>query len=186
MSEDLKPKVGLITLSDLPSRALLGGIEEREEIISEKHKKYKAFLKSKEVIVVDAADFVERKQGWVSFYSSEDIQKAVDVFLANHVEGVVIGCWHWSEPMFVVEIARAINKPVMLYSDEDPAWAATCLITAAGASLWETSPNRAAQVHERFYGDEEGSLKWIKGICALEKMKAPTFLLWGGSYALRT
>lgn len=181
--DKFKPKIGLITLTDTP-RAL-AVVAEREEAITKKHNDYKKFLSENGIDVIDASDFIETKPGWVSFYNSEDIGKAVDLFLANHVEAVIVGCWHWSEPMFVVEIARAINKPILLYSDEDPAWAATCLITAAGASLWETSPNRAAQVHERFYGDREGSLKWIRGVSALEKMKKSTLMLWGGSYALR-
>jgi L-fucose isomerase-like protein len=182
-SEELKPRVGLITLTDVP-RALLGA-KEREDAITKKHIDYKNFLLKNGIEVFDAADYVERQKGWVSFYSSEDIGRALDIFLQKHIEAVIIGCWHWSEPMFVVEIAREINKPVLLYADEDPAWAATCLLTAAGASLWETSPNRPAQVHERFYGDRESSLKWIRGVCALEKMKRSRFVLWGGSYALR-
>ncbi|MBM3701045.1 MAG: fucose isomerase [Actinobacteria bacterium] len=40
-------------------------------------------------------------------------------------------------------------------------------------------------MHERFYGDRQASLKWIKGVCALEKMKSSKLVLWGGSYALR-
>ena len=180
---NIKPRVGLITLTDVP-RALLVE-KEREEAITKKHIDYKKFLVGNDIDVFDAADAVERKPGWVSFYNSEDISKAVDYFLQNHVEAVIIGCWHWTEPMFIVEIARSLNKPILLYSDEDPSWAATCLITAGGASLWETSPNRPAQVHERFYGDRQSSLKWIKGVCALEKMKSSKLVLWGGSYALR-
>ncbi len=180
---ELKPKVGLITLTDSPRALAL--VEQREEAIKSKHNAYKKYLVENDIDVIDAADFIERKNGWVSFFSSEDIQKAVDLFLKNHVEAVVIGCWHWAEPMFVVEISRALGKPILLYSDDDPAWAATCLLAAAGASLWETSPNKYAQVHERFYGDRKSSLSWIKGVCALEKMKKSNIVLWGGSYALR-
>ena len=184
LSDDLKPKIGFITITDTP-RALLT-IEEREKVITKKHNDFKSFLTNSGIEVIDAADFIPRKKsGWVSFYSSEDIQIAVDVFLQNHVEALIVGCWHWSEPMFVVELARSLNKPILLYGDDDPAWAATCLISAAGASLWETSPNRYAQVHERFYGDMPSSLKWVKGVCALEKMRKANFILWGGSYALR-
>lgn len=180
---NLKPKIGLISITDTP-RAL-AMVEEREKIITKKHNDYKKYLVENGIEVIDASDNIPREKGWVSFYNSEDIQKAVDIFLQNHVEAVIVGCWHWSEPMFVVEIARSLNKPILLYADDDPAWAATCLIAAAGASLWETSPNRAAQVHERIYGDKEKTIKWIKGVCALEKMKKGTVILWGGSYALR-
>ena len=176
LSDLQKPKIGYITLTDSP-RAL-AMVEERERVITEKHKNFKKFLIASEIEVTDAADFIPRKEGWVSFYSSDDIQKAVDLFLQNHIEALVIGCWHWTEPMFVVELARALNKPILLYSDEDPAWAATCILSAGGASLWETSPNRAAQVHERIYGDRSAVLEWIRGVCALEKMKKSTVILF--------
>jgi L-fucose isomerase-like protein len=182
-SQDLKPKIGLISITDTP-RAL-AVVEEREEVITKKHNDFKKYLEDSGIEVVDASEYVPREKRWVSFYSSEDIQKAVDIFLQHHIEAVIVGCWHWSEPMFVVEIARSLNKPILLYAEEDPAWAATCLLSAAGASLWETCPNRAAQVHERIYGDRQAVLKWVKGTCALEKMKKGTVVLWGGSYALR-
>ena len=182
-NNEFKPRVGLITLTDVP-RAI-SVVKEREEAITKKHNDYKSFLLENGIEVFDPADAVPRKPGQVSFYSSEDISTAVDFLIHNHVEAIIIGCWHWSEPMFVVEISRATRKPILLYSDEDPAWAAACFLTAAGASLWETSHNKAAQVHERLYGDRVCSIKWIKGVCALEKMKKSTFIMWGGSYALR-
>lgn len=180
---NLRPRVGLISITDTP-RAL-AFVEEREEVIAKKHNNFKKYLKDNEIEVVDASVYIPREKGWVSFYSSEDIQKAVDVFFQHHIEAVIVGCWHWSEPMFVVELVRELNKPILLYADEDPAWAATCLLSAAGASLWETSPNKAAQVHKRIYGDKEAVLKWIRGVCAFEKMKKGKVILWGGSYALR-
>jgi L-fucose isomerase-like protein len=183
LNNNLKPKIGLITLMETP-RAL-AFTNERENAISKKHNDYKSYLLNNDIEVIDASEHIDKQNDGIGFFSSDTIQKAVDLFLLNHVEAIVIGCWHWTEPMFIVEIARAANKPIMLYSDEDPAWAATCLLTAGGASLWETSPNRPAQLHERFYGDKEGSLKWLKGVCALEKMKKMDVILWGGSYSLR-
>ncbi len=183
LNENLKPKIGLITLTDTPRALAL--VDEREKVITKKHNNFKKYLKENEIEVIDASDYIKREKGWVGFYSSEDIEKAVDIFLQNHIEAIVIGCWHWAEPMLVVELARSLGKPILLYAEDDPAWAATCLLSAAGASLWETSPNRAAQVHERIYGDKEAVLSWIKGVCALEKMKKGTIVLWGGSYALR-
>lgn len=181
--KDLKPKIGLISLTDTPRALALAN--EMEIAIAKKHYDFKDFLIKNDIEVFDAAEFVKKDKNQVGFYNSEDISSAVDFFNQSHIEALIIGCWHWSEPMFVVEIARALNKPILLYSDEDPAWAATCLITAAGASLWETSPNRASQVHERFYGDKEGVLRWVRGVCAIEKLRRSKFILWGGSYALR-
>jgi L-fucose/D-arabinose isomerase len=180
---DLKPKVGLISLTDPPRSVAMG--DDLEKAMTKKHKAFKEYLIKNEVEVVDAAEFVPSMAGRICFNSSEDIKKAVDIFNQNHIEAVILGCWHWTEPMFVVEIARALNKPILLYSDEDPEWNGVCLLTAAGASLWETSPNHYSQVHERFYGDQDSALKWIKGVCALEKLKESNFLLWGGTYALR-
>ena len=183
MKRKSDPKIGFISLTDTP-RAL-DMAKEREVSINKKHDEFKDYLLKHDIDVIDAKDCVKSESNMAGFYSSEKILEAVDVFISNHVEAVVIGCWHWSEPMFVVEIARAINKPILLYSDDDPAWAATCLLSAAGASLWETSPNRYAQVHERVYGDQEAVIKWIKGVCSLEKLKRENIILWGGSYALR-
>ena len=88
--------------------------------------------------VIDAAELTERPdnpKNILGFSSSGDIQKAVDIFNENHIEAVIIGYWHWTDPMFVVEIVRSLNKPVLLYGEGNPAWAAPCLITAGRASL---------------------------------------------------
>ena len=82
-SEELKPRVGLITLTDVP-RALLGA-KVREDAITKKHIDYKNFLLANGIEVFDAADYVERQSGWVSFYSSEDIGRALDIFLQKEV-----------------------------------------------------------------------------------------------------
>ena len=181
--EELKPKIGLISITDTP-RAL-AYVEEREETIKCKHNLFKKYLQDNDITVVDPADHMEMEKDRVTFYSSRQISQVVDIFLQNHVEAVIIGCWSWAEPMLAVELAKKVNKPILLYSDEDPAWPATCLITAAGASLWEASPNKFAQAHERIYGDQKEVMKWIKGVCALEKLNRGTLVLWGGSYALR-
>jgi len=185
-SEKIIPKVGFLSLSESP-RAL-SFADELNNYILKKHIEFKAFLLKNKIEVIDAAELIERPanpKNIIGFYSSEDIQKAVDVFNKNHIEAVIVGCWHWTDPMFVVEIARSLNKPVLLYGEENPAWAASCLILAGGASLWDTSPNRFAQAHERIYGNLESVIKWVRGVTVLEKLKRGKLLLWGGSYALR-
>ena len=181
-----KPKIGFISLTE-PPRAL-SFANELNNYILVKHKEFKDFLINNNIDVVDASELTERPDNLkniIGFYSSSDIQKAIDVFNINHVEAVIIGCWHWTDPMFVVEISRSANKPILLYGEEDPAWAAPCLITAGGASLWDNSPNRFAQAHERVYGNKEAVLKWVRGVTVLEKLRRGKLLLWGGSYALR-
>ncbi len=180
------PKIGLISLTE-PPRAL-SFADELNKYIYVKHNEFKDFLIKSDIEVIDAASLVNRPENpedILGFYSSLDIQKAVDVFNANRIEAVIIDCWHWTDPMFVVEIARSVNKPVLLYGEENSAWAAPCLITAGGASLWDNSPNRFSQVHERIYGDKEAVLKWIRGVTILEKLRRSRIILWGGSYALR-
>lgn len=182
----IKPKIGFISLTE-PPRAL-SFADELNKYIFVKHNEFKEYLNNNEVEVIDASELTQRPdnpENILGFYSSSDIQKAVDVFNANHIEAVIIGCWHWTDPMFVVEIVRSVNKPVLLYGEEDPAWAAPCLITAGGASLWDNSPNRFAQAHERIYGDKEAVIKWVRSVTVLEKLKRGKLLLWGGSYALR-
>jgi len=182
----IKPKIGFISLTE-PPRAL-SFADELNKYIFIKHNEFKEYLINNGVEVINASELVQRPdnpENILGFYSSSDIQKAVDVFNANHIEAVIIGCWHWTDPMFVVEIVRSVNKPVLLYGEENPAWAAPCLITAGGASLWDNSPNRFAQAHERIYGDKEAVIKWVRSVTVLEKLKRGKLLLWGGSYALR-
>jgi len=181
-----KPRIGFISFSE-PPRALSFG-DELNKYIFIKHNEFKDFLDKSDIEVIDAAYLTDRPQNpdnSLGFYSSIDIQKAVDVFNANHIEAVIVGCWHWTDPMFIVELARSLNKPILLYGEENPAWAAPCLIAAGGASLWDNSPNRFAQVHERIYGNRESVLKWVRGVTILEKLKRGRLILWGGSYALR-
>ncbi|MHB1335357.1 MAG: fucose isomerase [Candidatus Humimicrobiaceae bacterium] len=182
----IRPKIGFISLAE-PPRAL-SFADELNKYIFVKHNEFKDYLNNNEVEVIDASELAQRPdnpENILGFYSSKDVQKAVDVFNANHIEAVIVGCWHWTDPMFIVELARSLNKPILLYGEENPAWAAPCLIAAGGASLWDNSPNRFAQVHERIYGNRDSVLKWVRGVTILEKLKRGKLLLWGGSYALR-
>lgn len=157
--DNFKPKIGLISITDTP-RAV-GMVDEREKFVRERHESLKKFLLSEEIKVIDPSDYPFASKDKIGICSSEDIQKTIDIFSSNHVEAIIVGCWHWAEPMLVIELVRALNKPVLLYADNATDWAATCLITATGASLWEVCPNRSALVHERVYGDKESLLSWI-------------------------
>jgi L-fucose/D-arabinose isomerase len=177
------PKIGIISLTETP-RALTF-MDDLNKYVQVEHHRFKKFLAENEIEVIDPSELLKNNQGMVGFYSSDGVLEAVDQLLFHHVEAVVICCWHWTDPMLIVEIARAINKPVLLYAKENPAWAATCLLSAGGASLWDNSPNVFAQVHERIYGDKTKVLKWIRSVTVLEKLRRGRLLLWGGSYALR-
>jgi len=182
-NENLKPKIGLVSITDTP-RAL-AYVDEVESVIKRKHDNLKKQLRNNGVIVIDPSEHLKMEKGRASLYSSRQATEAADFLLQNHAEALIIGCWSWAEPMLAVELVKKINKPVLLYADEDPAWPATCLLSAAGASLWETSPNVFAQRHERIYGNWQMVKKWINGTVILEKMNSGTLILWGGSYALR-
>lgn len=176
--------VGLVSLTDTPRAAAL--VEEREQFIASKHMELVDFLEKQGFRVVNAAkDIPKLGSNIVSICTPGEVAKAVDVMKAEHTECVIIGAWHWTEPMLGVQIAREMNKPLLLYAEDDPAWAAPCFIGATGASLWQVAPNSHSLTHERIVGDKDTVVRWVRGVGSLEKLKKSTFVLWGGSYALR-
>jgi L-fucose/D-arabinose isomerase len=179
-----KPKVGVISVTDAPREQ--GLVDEREQYISKAHKELIEYLENNNIDVVDVIKKIERPNpDWASIYSYGDARECVKAMVDEDVEALVIGCWHWCEPMLIVALVREFNKPVLLYSDGNPAWAGVTLISAAGASLWQNASNPYAVAHKRVYKDKEEIIRWVKGVTALEKLKKGTLILWGGSYALK-
>lgn len=178
------PKIGVISVTDAPREQ--GLVEEREQYINGAHHELVEYLEKNGIEVVDASYEIGRTdKDPVSIYSYSDARKCIKIMAEKDVEALVIGCWHWCEPMLVVALAREFDKPLLLYSDGNPAWAGVTLISAAGASLWQNASNRYAISHKRVYGNKEEIIKWAKGVTAIEKLKRSTLLLWGNSYALK-
>ena len=179
-----KPKIGVISVTDAPREQ--GLVEEREQYINSAHRELINFLENKGIDVVDVSQKVERSDpDLVSIYSYDVARECIKVMVNEDVEALVIGCWHWCEPMLIVALAREFNKPVLLYSDGNPNWAGVTLLTAAGASLWQNASNSYSIAHKRVYADKEEIVKWVKGVTAVEKLKRGTLIMWGNSYALK-
>jgi len=179
-----KPKIGVISVTDAPREQ--GLVDEREQYINEAHNELINYLENNNIDVIDVTKKIERPNpDWVSIYSYGDARECVKAMVSEDVEALVIGCWHWCEPMLIVALARELNKPILLYSDGNPAWAGVTLISAAGASLWQNASNSYSVTHKRVYKDKKEIIKWAKGVTAIEKLKKGTLILWGGSYALK-
>jgi L-fucose isomerase-like protein len=179
----LIPKVGVISVTDVPREQ--GLVDEREQYINKGHHDLIKYLINNNIDVVDVSSKITRtNHDLVAIYKYSDARDCIKVMVNEDVEALIIGCWHWCEPMLIVTLAREFNKPILLYSDGNPNWAGITLISAAGASLWQNAPNSYSIAHKRVYGDKSEIIKWIKGVTAIEKLKKGTFILWGGSYAL--
>ncbi len=178
------PKIGVISVTDAPREQ--GLVREREEYINCAHRELIAYLESSNIEVVDVSQKIERPNpDWVSIHSTSHARECIKIMANEDVEALVIGCWHWCEPMLIVALAREFNKPILLYSDGNPAWAGVTLISAAGASLWQNASNPYLITHKRVYVNKEEVVKWAKGVAAVEKLKKGSLILWGGSYALK-
>ncbi len=178
------PKIGVISVTDAPREQ--GLVQEREEYINSAHRELIAYLNSNNIEAVDVSQKIERPNpDWVSIHSTGHARECIKAMINEDVEALVIGCWHWCEPMLILALVREFNKPVLLYSDGNPAWAGVTLITAAGASLWQNAANPHMITHKRVYMDKEEVVKWAKGVAAVEKLKRGTLVLWGNSYALK-
>lgn len=178
------PKIGMISVSDAPREQ--GLVQEREEYINGAHRELISYLNNNNIEVVDVSQRIERPNpDWVSIHSINHARECIKIMANEDIEALVIGCWHWCEPMLIVALAREFNKPVLLYSDGNPAWAGVTLISAAGASLWQNAANPYLITHKRVYINKEEVVRWAKGVAAVEKLKKSTLILWGGSYALK-
>ncbi len=178
------PKIGVISVTDAPREQ--GLVEEREQYINKAHRELIGYLQNNDIDAVDVSQKIERSNpGWVAIHSYKSARECIKVMVEEDIEALVIGCWHWCEPMLIVALVREFNKPVLLYSDGNPAWAGVTLISAAGASLWQNASNPYAITHKRVYAERTEIVRWAKGVTAIEKLKKSTLILWGGSYALK-
>src|SRR4030067_3053279 len=140
------PKVGVISVTDVPREQGLVG--EREQYINKAHQDLIDYLRNNNIDVVDVSLKIERSDNnLIAIYKHSDARNCIKVMVNEDVEALVVGCWHWCEPMLIVDLVREFNKPVLLYSDGNPMWAGATLIAATGASLWQNAPNFYSIVH---------------------------------------
>lgn len=182
------PVVGVVSFADPRAVSLK---REAENYNRRSHREIVEYLKKNNCIVIDPCEEMfgrlglNDKKKFFGVRTNDEIEKISRKLIQRDAECIIIGCWKWTEPMLVTTIVRKLNIPVLLFANSDPAWTGLGCMSAVGASLHETSPNRHALNHRRVYGNKEEVLKWVRGVCALQKMKESSFLLWGGTYCLR-
>jgi L-fucose isomerase len=176
-------RVGIVSYTDPRKTALA---REREQYIEKSHYQLHEFLRAHHIEVVDP--LVQMREGWKSTFgiaTNAENKQCLKALISSEVEALIICIWHWTEPQLVVWLARELNRPVALYTNQDPAWAGSVGITAAGASLWEHAATHYVRTHQRFMDEPNELLRWLRGVTAFQRMRQGSILLWGGSYCLR-
>lgn len=183
--KDKKFKVGVVSLTDPRSTGLE---EERENYIRNKHQEVCNFLEKENCSVIDPMKILNKykdKEKIFGIRNSKEVNNAAKYLKEKEAECLIIGCWHWTEPMLAVHLVREMNLPILLYAEHNPTWGGCVCVSAIGASLWEQPVNSYALTHKRVIGEKEKILSWIKGVCALMSLRKESIMLWGGSYCLR-
>jgi len=179
-----KPIIGLVSFTDPRPTSLAS---EREQYIEAQHNDVKTYLESQGMTVLDPGSQI-REAGADIFgiRTLTEVRECVQHLRSAGAQAVVIGCWHWTEPGLTNVLVRDLGLPACLYIERNTGWAGACCQASSGSSLWEMANNDdAALRHERIRGDLPELAKWCRGVSALQRLKAKSLLLWGGSYSLR-
>lgn len=171
----MKPNVGLLSFAD--PRAVKG--------IDELNRRDKALEADLARFLADARFDVIRPLSGRLVNSRKLADEASRKLLAADVDCILAGCWKWTDPMLAVDVARRVNRPIMLVGDDAPEATSLGCMAAVGAALWEIAPNAYAARHGRALGDRRKILDWVRGMSALARLRRKTILLWGGSYCLK-
>jgi L-fucose isomerase-like protein len=176
--------VGVVTFTDPRDTGLA---TEREAYLRESHQNLVKLL-GKQVKVVDPMKKLRR--GWKStdmfgVRTRGEVEFVIDEMLRGRTECVIIGSWHWTEPMLPIMLVRELDIPVLLYANHNPTWAGSTCLSATGASFWENAANENMLRHQRLQGRPERVLPWVRGVSAGAKLSRGSLLLWGPSYCLR-
>ena len=162
---------------------------ERERAMMEKHSSLVEELRKAGFEVLDVNEALgkyEALEKGMNFGidSKKESFEAAKFINGNGASGVILGLWHWTESNLVTLLAKEVNKPLLLYADDDPAWAGSTCITSVGASLWESSVNYHALHHTRIKGDLEKVKAWVRAAEAVSKLSRKSLLLFGAPYTL--
>jgi len=175
--------LGLVCFTDPRETGLA---EKRESYLRACHQSLAQALRDNGLIVADPLEQMRSpRDPFFGLRSMEETRRAARSLRSHDLAGVIIGCWHWTEPALPIALVRDLNVPVALYSADDPAWAGSVHLTALGASLWQWAGSNYAVRHFRSMGDIASLLDWASGAVALAKLRSGSLLLWGGSYCLR-
>lgn len=176
--------IAVATFTDPRSTALS---EERERALMEKHRALIEALKGFEILDVNAElgkyEALEKGENF-GIDDKEEVLRAARIINSKDVSGIIFGLWHWTESNLITLLAKETNKPLLLYADDDPAWAGTTCITSVGASLWESAVNYYALHHTRLKGDIDKVKVWVRAVEAVSKLSKKSLLIWGAPYTL--
>jgi len=176
-------KVAVVSFTD-PRRTDFE--DQREQYLRDRHQALTAALAQAGCQVLDP--MVQSKDPRDSAFglrSPREVRAAAALVRGQQADCLVIGCWHWTEPMLPMTLVRETDLPVLLFAEDDPTWAGSVCLSAVGASLWEVGLNRHATSHARSLGDYQKVIRWAAGVGAMMRLRRQSLLLWGGSYCLR-
>ncbi len=172
--------IAVATFTDPRTTALS---KEREQAIMAKHRNLvKELANEFEVLDVNAEMGKDPKTGNFGIDSLDESIRAA--MISKEASGAVLGLWHWTESNLVTTFVREFNRPILLYADDDPAWAGATCLTSVGASLWESAINEYAVRHVRIKGNTKKVIKWAKAAEAAFKLSRKSILLFGAPYTL--
>ncbi|MCD6559091.1 MAG: L-fucose/L-arabinose isomerase family protein [Palaeococcus sp.] len=162
---------------------------ERERALLRKHEELINCLEKEGFDVLDVNGALNKREclqkgSNFGIESKEEVFEASKLINSKDVSGVILGLWHWTESNLVTLLAKEVNKPLLLYADDDIAWAGSTCITSVGASLWESALNYHAVHHTRIKGDVEKVKAWGRAAEAVSKLSRKSLLLWGAPYTL--
>ena len=180
-----KAVVGVVTFTDPRDTGLA---TEREIYLKESHGSLVKFLRGKGFKVIDPMGSI--RKGWTEedmfgLRTKGEVESAIDVLLRARTECLVIGSWHWTEPMLPIMLVRELDIPVLLYANHNATWAGSTFLSSTGASFWENAANQNMLRHQRLQGRLEKVAPWVRGVTAGSKLARGSLLLWGPSYCLR-
>ncbi|WP_456398083.1 fucose isomerase [Palaeococcus sp. (in: euryarchaeotes)] len=162
---------------------------ERERALLRKHEELINSLEKEGFDVLDVNGALNKREclqkgSNFGIESKEEVFEASKLINSKDVSGVILGLWHWTESNLVTLLAKEVNKPLLLYADDDISWAGSTCITSVGASLWESALNYHAVHHTRIKGDVEKVKAWGRAAEAVSKLSRKSLLLWGAPYTL--
>ncbi|WP_456394524.1 fucose isomerase [Thermococcus sp.] len=162
---------------------------EREDALMEKHLSLINALKESGFEVFDVNEAIGKYDAFrkgmnFGIDSKDEAFNAAKVINGKGAGGVILGMWHWTESNLITLLAKEVNRPLLLYADDDPAWAGSTCITSVGASLWESAVNYHALHHTRIKGDLEKVKAWVRAVEAASKLSRKSLLLFGAPYTL--
>lgn len=173
-----KIRIGLVSFTDPRSVDLAS---ETERYNRKNHQETAVFLKNAGFEVLDPRAEAE----FPTVRSSSEVREVVHALRAAGADGLIVGCWKWTDPMLAIELVRDLNVPTLLFARKDVYSTGIGCMSAIGAGLWEIAPNLPALRHRRILDDLDEVARWARGVGALMQLRRGNLLLWGGSYALR-